>query len=146
WVGGGEVREGGKGKGSGRVIPMGAFIVAILADTSGPRRTSAASSLRIQSGSLSIPQGLRSLSPSRFAPSSSRMATLGRRCTLFVMERSGKPNRHTNGNTQIASHLFNYTPEVEATRYLHGVPDDARRAALALDSSLDERQVRDNSR
>lgn len=55
-------------------------------------------------------------------------------------------NRHTNGNSQIAAHLFGHTPEVEATHYVHVIPEEARRAALALDSALDERQIRDLSR
>jgi hypothetical protein len=45
-------------------------------------------------------------------------------------------NRHTKGDTQIAAALFGHTPEVESERYVHGIPEETRRAALLLDGAL----------
>ena len=63
--------------------------------------------------------------------------------TLFAGRRGAvtEMNRSTNGNTQIVSHHFGHSPEVEAANYLKAVPEDTKRAALALDSAL-----RDNER
>jgi hypothetical protein len=45
-------------------------------------------------------------------------------------------NRHTRSDPQIAAALFGHTPEVESERYVHGIPEETRRAALLLDGAL----------
>jgi integrase len=45
-------------------------------------------------------------------------------------------NRHTNGNVQVAAAHFGHSPEVEAKHYLHGIPEETRKASEALDSAI----------
>jgi integrase len=45
-------------------------------------------------------------------------------------------NRYTNGNSQITSHHFGHSKEVADSHYIKPLPDETRRAALALDSAL----------
>ena len=45
-------------------------------------------------------------------------------------------NRYTKGNTQVAAYLLGHTPEVEAKNYWRELPDETRKAALALDTAL----------
>jgi integrase len=44
--------------------------------------------------------------------------------------------RHTNGNSQITSHHFGHSKEVADAHYTKPLPDETKKAALALDAAL----------
>src|SRR5262249_11404778 len=129
----GHLSDGGKSKRSRRVIPLGPFMIALLAQHQ-ERQSLRWYVLENSIGKPLSTSGLAKLIRETIRP---EMAAHGYTWKTMYAGRHGaitETNRHTGGDTQIASHLFGHAPEVEAKIYLHGVPDDARRAALALDS------------
>jgi integrase len=139
----GQISDGGKSKRSRRLVPIGPVVRAILAEH---QQQSPSVSGFVFENSIGKPlntAGLEKLAAESIRPT---LAQHGYTWKTLYAGRHGavtETNRHTNGNTQIAAALFGHTPEVEASHYVHGIPDETRRAALALDSALDERQLRD---
>jgi integrase len=144
----GHLSDGGKSKRSRRVIPLGPFMTAVLAQYQSERQSLSGFLLENSIGKPLSTSGLAKLIRETIRPA---LRAHGYNWKTMYAGRHGaitETNRHTGGDTQIASHLYGHTPEVEAKIYVHGVPDDARRAALALDSALspsNERQLRDSS-
>ena len=44
--------------------------------------------------------------------------------------------RHTNGNSQITSHHFGHSKEVADAHYTKPLPEETKKAALALDAAV----------
>ena len=144
----GQLSDGGKSKRSRRVIPTGPFINSLLARYQGLAPSISGFVFENSIGKPLNTSGLAKLVRDTVRPTIEKFGYTWR--TMYAGRHGAitETNRHTGGDTQVASHLFGHTPEVEAKIYLHGVPDDARRAALALDSALsahNERQLRDSS-
>jgi len=144
----GQLSDGGKSKRSRRMVPIGPVVAAILAEHQQQFPSVSGFVLENTIGTALDTSGLAKLVRESIRPI---LAKHGYNWKTMYAGRHGaitEANRHTGGNTQIASHLFGHTPEVEAKHYVHGVPEDARQAALALDSALspsNERQLRDSS-
>jgi integrase len=118
------------------IVPLGPFIIALLAHYREGHPSFGGFVLENSIGKPINTSGLQKLTRETIRPT---LRDHGYNWKTMYAGRHGaitETNRHTGGDTQIASHLFGHTPEAEAKLYLHGVPEDARRAALALDSSL----------
>lgn len=139
----GQLSDGGKSKHSRRIIPIGPFVTALLSQYRVEHPSVSGFVFENSIGKPLNTSGLAKLVRETIRPA---IEAHGYNWKTTYAGRHGavtETNRHTNGNAQIASAMFGHTPEVEAKHYLHGVPEDLRRAALALDSSLmrDERET-----
>jgi len=50
-------------------------------------------------------------------------------------------NRHTRGNSQVTSHHFGHSKEVADAHYIKPIPEETRKAALALDAALASKKL-----
>lgn len=144
----GQLSDGGKSKRSRRIVPIGPFVPAILAKHKGDKPSVSGFVFENSIGQPLNTSGLAKLIREVIRPEFEKFGYTWK--TMYAGRHGAitEVNRHTKGNTQIASPLFGHTPEVEAKHYLHGVSEDAQVAALALDSALsaqNERQLRDSS-
>jgi integrase len=144
----GQLSDGGKSKRSRRIIPLGPYVTALLAQCKADFPSVSGFVLENSIGKSLNTSGLAKLVRESVRPALSKH---GYNWKAMYAGRRGaitETNRYTNGNTQIAAPLFGHTPEVEVKHYMRELPDATRDAALALDSALssqNERQLRDSS-
>lgn len=127
--------DGGKSKRSRRTVPLGPTVTAILDDY---RKEFPSAGGFIFENHLGRPlgtSGLEKLVHDVIRPTIEKHFTWKK---LYAGRHGAitEVNRYTGGNTQTAAFMFGHTPEQEAETYLHELPDETRRAGLALDAAL----------
>jgi integrase len=122
-----------KNKNSRRAVALGATVEALL----GNYGTAVPSvSGYIFENSLGNPLDLNALSRDVIRPV---LAEHGLEWKKYYAGRRGaetEMNRHTRGNSQITSHHFGHSKEVADAHYIKPIPEETRKAALALDAAL----------
>jgi integrase len=138
----GQLSDGGKSKRSRRIIPLGPFVIAILAQHQAAFPSVSGFVLENFSGTALNTSGLAKLIREKIRPAMQAHGYTWR--TMYAGRRGAitEINRHTGGNTQVAAPLFGHTPEVEVKHYVRELPDATRNAAIALDSALQETNER----
>lgn len=122
-----------KTKNSRRAVTIGATLDALLENY---RAVAPSNFGYIFENSLGDPLDLNALSLKVIRPI---LAEHGLEWKKYYAGRRGaetEMNRHTNGNSQVTSHHFGHSKEVADTHYVKPIPEETRKAALALDGEL----------
>jgi integrase len=129
-----------KNKNSRRAVALGATVEALLENY---RRDYPSESGYVLENSLGDPLDLHALSRKVIRPV---LAEHGLEWKKYYAGRRGaetEMNRHTQGNSQVTSHHFGHSKEVADAKYVKPIPQETRKAALALDAAL-KSGLRDN--
>jgi len=129
-----------KNKNSRRAVALGATVEGLLENY---RRDYPSESGYVLENSLGDPLDLHALSRKVIRPV---LAEHGLEWKKYYAGRRGaetEMNRHTKGNSQVTSHHFGHSKEVADAKYVKPIPQETRKAALALDAAL-KSGLRDN--
>jgi integrase len=122
-----------KNKNSRRAVALGATVEGLLENY---RRDYPSESGYVLENSLGDPLDLHALSRKVIRPV---LAEHGLEWKKYYAGRRGaetEMNRHTQGNSQVTSHHFGHSKEVADAKYVKPIPQETRKAALALDAAL----------
>jgi integrase len=131
------VSDGGKRKNSKRDITFGPLVAAILEDY---RRTLEVQGSYVFDCGTGNPLDLHLYATRVIRPA---LTEKGAPWKSFYAGRRGAVTemlRYTNGNTQLTAPYFGHTKAVADGYYAKGLPEETKKAALALDSALNEVQ------
>lgn len=129
-----------KNMNSRRAVALGATVEGLLEKY---RQDYPSDSGYILENSLGDPLDLHALSRKVIRPV---LAEHGLEWKKYYAGRRGaetEMNRHTKGNSQITSHHFGHSKEVADAKYVKPIPEETRKAALALDAALIKAVSRD---
>jgi integrase len=129
------VREGGKGQRSVRDVSFGPVIGGILENYRASLTLPDATTFVLETGTGGT------LDVWNFAAKAirPRLATAGIMWKSFYGGRRGSETelmRYTNGNTQLTAPQYGHSQRVAEGHYVKPLPDETRKAVLALDAAL----------
>ncbi|MGH9523357.1 MAG: tyrosine-type recombinase/integrase [Terriglobales bacterium] len=127
------IAEGGKSERSVRAMMFGPFYGSMLEDH---RRSLPVPTSYVLENGAGNPLDLWAYAGRSIRPT---LKAAGIMWKAFYAGRRGSETemmRHTNGNTQLTAPQFGHTQRVAEAHYVKPLPDETRKAALALDSAL----------